>query len=30
MMKAGTLGIHEEEVEIFLREQLLELIKGKE
>jgi len=30
MMKAGTLGIHEEEVEIFLREQLLDLIKGKE
>jgi hypothetical protein len=29
MMKAGTLGIHEE-VEIFLREQLLDLIKGKE
>jgi len=30
MMKAGNLGIHEEEVEIFLREQLLDLIKGKE
>jgi hypothetical protein len=30
MMKAGTLGIHEEEVEIFLRVQLLDLIKGKE
>ena len=29
MMKAGTLGIHEE-VEIFLREQLLDLIKGME